>query len=60
MKIVDSAESTAAEVARLVPNGSRGGSVRFFATDSVEKFRRAGEKFLGRKIDGVEHVDLER
>jgi glutamate racemase len=59
MKIVDSAESTAAEVAKFVPNGSRGGSVHFFATDSVEKFRRAGEKFLGRRIDGVEHVDLE-
>lgn len=59
MKIVDSAESTAAEVAKVV-NGAKGtGSVRFFATDSAEKFRRAGEKFLGRKIDAVMHVDLE-
>ena len=59
MKIVDSAESTAAEVAALVGNGSGKGSVRFFATDSVEKFKRAGERFLGREIEGVTHVDLE-
>ena len=59
MAIVDSAESTAAEVAQLVGTGHGSGSVQFFATDSVEKFRRAGEKFMGRPIDGVEHVDLE-
>ena len=58
--IVDSAESTAAEVAQLVGTGHGSGSVQFFATDSVEKFRRAGEKFMGRPIDGVEHVDLEQ
>ena len=33
--------------------------VKFFATDSVEKFRRAGEKFMGRKIENVTHVDIE-
>jgi glutamate racemase len=60
MAIVDSAESTAAEVAKLVGNGRGKGNVHFFATDSVEKFRRAGEKFMGRRIDGVEHVDLEQ
>jgi glutamate racemase len=38
---------------------SQSATARFFATDSVEKFRRAGEKFLGRKIDGVEHVEIE-
>jgi glutamate racemase len=59
MAIVDSAESTAAEVAQLVGNRTGKGNVHFFATDSVEKFRRAGEKFMGRPIDGVEHVDLE-
>ena len=59
MAIVDSAESTAAEVAQLVGIGKGKGNVQFFATDSVEKFRRAGEKFMGRPIDGVEHVDLE-
>jgi hypothetical protein len=29
-----------------------------FATDSAEKFRRAGEKFLGTAIGAVEHVTL--
>jgi hypothetical protein len=32
--------------------------VKFFATDSVEKFRRLGARFLGREIQHVEHVDL--
>jgi glutamate racemase len=31
---------------------------KFFATDSVEKFRRLGERFLGHVIDDVMHVDL--
>ena len=59
--IVDSAESTARAVAaKLTPrtnNGSQPG-MRFMATDSVEKFRRLGGKFLGRDISAVEHVDL--
>jgi glutamate racemase len=59
--IVDSAESTArAVVAKLSqpanPSGRPG--MRFMATDSVEKFRRLGGKFLGREILAVEHVDL--
>ncbi len=66
--IVDSAESTARAVAerlRLTPihtateeerrNRPR---LRFFATDSVEKFRRLGARFLGHPVDGVQHVDL--
>ncbi len=65
--IVDSAESTAAAVARqirqlLPPSNNEERRItprlRFFATDSVEKFRRLGERFLGHTIDGVEHVDL--
>ena len=32
--------------------------LKFFATDSVEKFRRLGERFLGRAIEDVRHVDL--
>jgi glutamate racemase len=32
--------------------------LRFFATDSVEKFRRLGERFLGHPIEDVRHVDL--
>jgi glutamate racemase len=70
--IVDSAESTALEVARKlqVPLPSseksssekkewRGGpKVRFFATDSAEKFRRMGTRFLGLPVEDVVHVDL--
>jgi glutamate racemase len=59
--IVDSAESTARAVAaKLAARESKGGQtgMRFMATDSVEKFRRLGEKFLGREILAVEHVDL--
>jgi glutamate racemase len=68
VNIVDSAESTAhvvAEQLRHQPLRSSGAEERrasarlqFFATDSVEKFQRLGARFLGRKIDDVEHVDL--
>ena len=65
--IVDSAESTARAVyshlQQLVPAAAdeerrATPRTRFFATDSVQKFRRLGERFLGRAIDHVEHVDL--
>ncbi len=67
--IVDSAESTAHAVAahfrELLPASDRVPEerrtvprMRFFATDSTEKFRRLGERFLGHSIDGVQHVDL--
>jgi glutamate racemase len=66
--IVDSAESTARAVAShlkkllpmLVPGEERRARPRlkFFATDSVEKFRRLGERFLGYPIEDVQHVDL--
>lgn len=32
--------------------------IRFFATDSVEKFERLGSRFLGRPVANVELVDL--
>lgn len=70
--IVDSAESTAAEVAREL--GVRAGhdvasasgkdekapalGLRFFATDSAEKFSRMGTRFLGLPVEDVVHVDL--
>jgi glutamate racemase len=63
VEIVDSAESTAAQVAELVGKdcGKDGsGSLRCYATDSVEKFRRLGEKFLGRAIESIELVDIEK
>jgi glutamate racemase len=67
VNIVDSAESTARAVAvrlgKLLPppaNEERRAQPRmkFFATDSVEKFRRLGERFLGHSIENVQHVDL--
>jgi glutamate racemase len=66
--LVDSAETTAAAVAQALANGklaveSDAGSspaIRFFATDSPERFARVGAIFLGRDIDesAVELVDL--
>ena len=67
--IVDSAESTARAVASrlraLLPQVDDGederraqARLKFFATDSVEKFQRLGQRFLGRSIEGVQHVDL--
>jgi glutamate racemase len=68
VRIVDSAESTARAVAsrlaQLVPATGEAEErrvlprIRFFATDSVEKFRRLGERFLGHVIEDVQHVDL--
>jgi glutamate racemase len=68
VKIVDSAEATADAVGGLLrriplPDPSederrRLPRVTFFATDSVEKFRRLGPKFLGVPVENVQHVDL--
>ena len=69
VSIVDSAESTAKAVSvhfkdllpsPRPPEEERRSSprLRFFATDSTEKFRRLGQTFLGFPIDQVEHVDL--
>lgn len=67
MRVIDSAESTAATAARLI-NGRATGvdpeaagkttEIRCFATDSVEKFERLGSRFLGRPVGEVELVDL--
>jgi glutamate racemase len=67
--IVDSAESTAQAVAahlrELLPETSAPSPeprttprLKFFATDSVDKFRRLGQRFLGHAIEDVQHVDL--
>jgi len=69
VSIVDSAESTARAVAghlqKLLPPAVAAteerrahARLKFFATDSVEKFRRLGPRFLGHPIEDVEHVDL--
>jgi len=59
--IVDSAESTAQAVAKHVNSKpeTRNPKLAFFATDSVEKFRKLGERFMGHSIDNVQHVDIE-
>ena len=68
VSIVDSAESTAQVVAKrlqtLLPPAAVQEErralprIKFFATDSVDKFRRLGERFLGHSIADVQHVDL--
>jgi glutamate racemase len=73
VEIVDSAESTAARVLELLrkdllgkellnkESGKSGaGDLRCYATDSVEKFRRLGGKFLGHEIENIELVDIEK
>jgi glutamate racemase len=66
--IVDSAESTARAVERQlgierVASSTDGKAenvhgLKFFATDSAEKFRRMGTRFLGLPVEDVVHVDL--
>ena len=66
--IVDSAESTAAAVARQLQTHPLPSShekerrsvprLKFFATDSADKFRKMGTRFLGRPVEDVLHVDL--
>ena len=66
--IVDSAESTAHDVARELqihplsasadPERRSIARLKFFATDSAEKFRRMGTRFLGLPVEDVLHVDL--
>ncbi len=65
--IVDSAESTANDVACQLqietPSSASGErksvpAIRFFATDSAEKFRKMGTLFLGLPVADVVHVDL--
>ena len=68
VSIVDSAESTARAVSahfqELLPDSNSveerrsAPRLKFFATDSTEKFRRLGQRFLGLPIENVEHVDL--
>jgi glutamate racemase len=71
VSIVDSAHSTASAAAEALHLADRPSSgppeqaerrgptrMRFFATDSVEKFRRLGPTFLGHPVEDVQHVDL--
>ncbi len=63
IRVIDSADVTAEQVALANPRlksetWGDPGSRLFYATDSVSKFRRLGEKFLGRTIDEVTLIDL--
>lgn len=69
VQIVDSAESTARVVKEvLLPSASKQAesnagapdhrTFRFFVTDSVDKFKSLATRFLGRRVDHVDHVDL--
>lgn len=61
LQLIDSAQATAHDASAAV--GLRGipsriPGVRFFATDSVDKFQTLGSRFLQREIDGVTLVTL--
>jgi glutamate racemase len=61
--LVDSAESTALAVSKLVnkpTNAPRRGhdQIKFFVTDSTEKFQRLGKLFLGYPMRDVTHIEL--
>ncbi|HWH56364.1 MAG TPA: glutamate racemase [Terriglobales bacterium] len=62
MQLVDSAQATAHDVAQhlgLAANTRRREpNIRFFATDSVDKFRLLGSRFLRREIAKVELITL--
>lgn len=61
--VIDSAEATALHVAGLLPEAAgltdREPSVRFFATDSPQKFQRLGQQFLAQPIEQVTLLDLD-
>lgn len=61
IQVIDSAETTAAQVAAALGEARHGNADalrRFYATDSVSKFRKLGARFLGHPIDDVQLIDL--
>ena len=63
MRVIDSAEAVAEAAVRLFHPQQTGNlppaaQLRFFATDSVEKFERLGSRFLERPVGNVSLVDL--
>jgi glutamate racemase len=62
VRVVDSAHSVAAAVARDFPGAgqSGGGSVRWLATDGAARFARVSSTFLGHAVhaDEIEIIDL--
>jgi glutamate racemase len=65
IEFVDPADSTAQVVASLLSGcepgcGNGEPTFRFFTTDSVEKFKRMVPLFLGREVECVERVELDK
>lgn len=64
VRLVDSAASTAAEVAEmleqdgLIAKPDQEGEVRFFVTDVPTRFQRIGGDFLGAKLHDVAQVEI--
>jgi glutamate racemase len=64
VRMIDSAEQTAAETGRLLDDSDlrapKGGTPthRFIASDAPEQFLRLGQRFLGSAIDRVETLTL--
>jgi len=64
--LIDSAEKTAEEVKKflsendLLRNPGRSTSHKFFVSDQPEKFKKIGERFLGKRIRKVNLIDITR
>jgi glutamate racemase len=59
VRLVDSAETVAAEVrALLPPQPGSSASHRFLVTDTPERFLAVAGRFLGRPVEAAEHVDV--
>ncbi len=62
--LVDSAESTALAVSEVLRQPRSGSGkdnaphIRFFVTDSTQKFQRLGKLFLGQPMSDVAHIEL--
>lgn len=65
IKLIDSAEETAAETARMLrdrglrhPERADAARLRFIASDAPDQFLRLGQRFLGSAINHVETITL--
>ena len=60
LHLIDSAAATAEAVAALLPasNSQTPPRTTFYATDSIQKFKRLGSTFLGQSLPHVHLVDL--
>jgi glutamate racemase len=61
--VIDSAEATALHVQTMLPQAAHASpaqpALRFFATDSPQKFQRLGQRFLAHPIESVTLLDLD-